>query len=124
MKAKELRINNQIYFSTDDGKTKRIHIVVPKDIHVMNLCEVESLLAEGKSRESECYYPIPLTEEWLLKFGAILYPWGWVLKEFLIATNHKDKYWIEVGNGKRIKIPYVHTLQNFFALTGTELEIK
>ena len=67
--------------------------------------------------------PIPLTEEWLLKFGAVCQPWGWVLHEILIKWS-KDKYWIELGNGKTIELPYVHNLQNLFTLTGNELTIK
>jgi hypothetical protein len=66
---------------------------------------------------------IPLTEEWLLKFEADLFPWGWVLFGFLIRWNMKDKFWIEIGNGKIIELPYVHTLQNFMSLTGKELEL-
>jgi hypothetical protein len=65
--------------------------------------------------------PIPLNTEWLERFGASLHPWGWVLCEILIRWNMRDKFWIELGNGKRIDLPYVHTLQNFFALTGNEL---
>jgi hypothetical protein len=75
-------------------------------------------------RDPEMYQPIPLTEEWLLKFGFELFPWGWVFGGILVRWNIKDKYWIELGNGQRIEIPFVHTLQNFFVLTGTELEMK
>ena len=75
---------------------------------------------------------IPLSEEWLLKFGFGLLPWGFVIKgnedkAVLIRHSYKPnlKLWVEVGNGLRTELKYVHQLQNlFFALTGTELEIK
>ena len=67
------------------------------------------------------FEPVPLTEEWMRKFKFELFPWGWVLNEILIKTNHKNMFWVELGNGKRIKFEYVHTLQNFMALTGNEL---
>jgi hypothetical protein len=80
------------------------------------------------------YIPIPLTEEWLLKFGfekdkinssiypnynfngfglfnSIGVPWEWDL--------------VRGSNYIRNKIQYVHQLQNlYFALTGQELIIK
>ena len=73
------------------------------------------------------FQPITLTEEWFLKFGAKLFPWGYVLNDFLIKytkANNKNHYWLEVGNGKRIEFHYVHTLQNFYALTNQELKIN
>jgi len=78
--------------------------------------------------------PIPLTEEWLVKFG------------FEVKPNRAyEKYWKDFGDmailvdedlefyihaesyeGETLrKVEHVHTLQNlFFALTGEELEIK
>jgi hypothetical protein len=67
--------------------------------------------------------PIPLTEEWLLKFGfekyddMILY---WELDDVTI-WEEKGKY--QFFSDKNIK--YVHQLQNlYFALTEKELELK
>lgn len=130
MKANELRIGNLVYFDFN-GKSD-LHIIIPRDIHVMNLCEI------GKE-ESECYKPIPLTKEWLLKFRFELqYGFGG------IKRYYKDRYLIENGismffdNGFSFRITtdaqnsthassvkYVHQLQNlYFALTSKELEIK
>ncbi len=84
-------------------------------------------VANGKHK----YKPIPLTEEWLVKFGfreELLY---WVIdmmgtelsiiKESgsaLVGLEH------ECG-GTDLKIQHVHQLQNlYFALTGEELTIK
>lgn len=84
--------------------------------------------------------PIPLTEEWLLKFGftpderKIVYDHP-LPKE--PENEHKDlgtKYpaffmnnrlnrWMDCHT--RVCIDYVHQLQNlYFALTGEELEVK
>jgi hypothetical protein len=101
------------------------------------LCEwIDGCETEDPSTEIEDYRYIPLTEEWLLKFGF-----------------EKDTYWkinIEQGgknclwynpNTKEIiialydfgdnecgmptNVKYVHQIQNLFhALTGEELEIK
>ena len=78
--------------------------------------------------------PIPLTEEWLIRFGFEV---SEIKREFghkTIAWTHTGKYALTVyfkngilsvrfwqGNEKR----YVHQLQNlYFALTGEELTIK
>lgn len=72
------------------------------------------------------YEPIPLTEEWLLKFGFIKV----MEKGNYITYSNKTKrigmyknYCIMRGHG--VTFNYVHQLQNlYFALTRTELEIK
>jgi len=74
--------------------------------------------------------PIPLTEEWLLKFGfekiknnGIDYE----LHDCVISVNAKWMWTTESNlNEVRTLIPtHVHTLQNlYFALTGEELTIK
>lgn len=56
---------------------------------------------------------IPLTEEWLLKFGVES------IYDFKIYNDDGDVFYYAVG------CEYVHQLQNlYFALTGEELEIK
>ena len=77
----------------------------------------------AENDENDEVQPIPLTEEWLLKFGF---------------DSDGDEFWekggVQVGyhygeeNGFihiRQQIEYVHQLQNlYFALTRKELEIK
>tara|TARA_R110002111_G_scaffold117530_1_gene179658 strand:- start:1308 stop:1625 length:318 start_codon:yes stop_codon:yes gene_type:complete len=70
----------------------------------------------------KCHHPIPLTEEWLVKFGFSLqskemyFNYGmsiWKCNEMFICNK----------NGMIIK--HVHQLQNlYFALTNEELTIK
>lgn len=115
MKAQDLRIGNYV-------RCYDVNVTVSS----IRISYIENESDDGGQYNLLDVEPILLTEEWLLKFGWICQPWGWVLHEILIRftrTNSKNKYWIELGNGKRIDIPYVHTLQNFFALTGNELTI-
>lgn len=70
--------------------------------------------------------PIPLTEEWLIKFG--FKQWKdckkWSFNNVLIYTNRTSLFYY--GKARtRIYVEYVHQLQNlYFALIGEELEIK
>ena len=84
--------------------------------------------------------PIPLTEEWLLKFGFIKSYNSFgdtfhIMNKDNITSDFDVEYWSK-GNGKwrnswyikqtikPFNIKYVHQLQNlFFALTGKELEL-
>lgn len=78
--------------------------------------------------------PIPLTEEWLLKFGfnkrAVLSSVLYDMKNprFSIYLNppiDKSNKWNILGIEKNINIQYVHQLQNiYFALTSEELILK
>jgi len=68
--------------------------------------------------------PIPLTEEWLLKFGYKLYhDYVWV-NDNTDVLGRIDKFKDDVARSiyPRLEIKYVHQLQNlYFALTGKEL---
>lgn len=72
-----------------------------------------------------CYNPIPLTEEWLERFGLKkIISQGSIFKlgEFHIQ-NFGPLGFYECRN--HVKIVYVHLLQNlYFALTGEELTLK
>ena len=132
MKAKDLRIGNLVTDEWYDSfKTvievesiieKGINIEIENDGNYPELAqhtiEPEGLISKLK--------PIPLTKEWLLKFG---------FEETCyksIFTRHKRiQYSIEnktysIGDDVSIYgIDYVHQLQNlYFALTGEELTIK
>jgi hypothetical protein len=111
---KELRIGN--YVQNQDGTFKGIPIGKPVKLELKHFDIWLSM-----------YVPIPLTKEWLSKVSEIvLQPYGYVFNDILIRFTFSpfEKYWIELGNGKRIELPYVHTLQNFFILTGKELTIN
>ena len=121
MKATELRLGNYVY-------------------HESSTCKLETVLA---FEDVEEYNPIPLTEEWLLKFGfwrnnnlckrwflaeAYLLERGWTQHRFYIYLEKKRISARHgcMGDSNHLKyLKYVHEFQNlFFALTGEELEIR
>jgi len=74
--------------------------------------------------------PIPLTEEWLKKFGFVQrdnyywHNWGTNGVEFIFKDLHYKGFEIQLGKAKYKYIEYVHQLQNlYYILTGEELEI-
>lgn len=92
-------------------------------------CTIETLLDKDEYWNWEY---IPLTEEWLFKFGLLEVKKG---KKYTVSAGIANLYITE--NGKKYnyavyekpffiqKIKYVHQLQNlYFALTGQELQIK
>jgi hypothetical protein len=104
MKANELRIGNWVRLREHDAFIQ---------IEQYQLCESELINVQ----------PIPITEEWLLKFWFISNPYedryekGSIHIECL-KTKGETYLWIE--NMPHIK--YVHQLQNlYFALRGEEL---
>ncbi len=133
MKANELRVGN--YVQTDNSTPP----------HYIDIITVDSILDLGKyggkinnnhdswDWDLENIHPIPLTEEWLLKFGfeKLLIGDG---NEYLIdvnglgwSINIKSKYvgFDYLENTEIAKCLYVHQLQNlYFALTGEELQLK
>lgn len=122
MKANELRIGNLVF-----------HPIVDT---VFEISREDFAYHRGLSNV-EHYRPIPLTEEWLLKFGfdtKKLNPHIYDIEargEFFSINKRINKDSFEVSfytyyedvNFENFK--YVHQLQNlYFALTNTELEVK
>ena len=111
MKAEELRIGNLVHDVLNNNA---------KRINQENLCD----FANGYVS----FEPIPLTEEWLLKFGfdeTIVegYPIYQSDKGFIVEYYKDESVFLILDFEVRIK--YVHQLQNlYFALTGLELTIK
>ncbi len=112
MNAKELRIGNYVL----DGR----------DVEAVN-ARMISMLEKGEAE----FDPIPLTEEWLLKFGFV----GYTVKGFskngieLSYITRDDCFQFEFrcpqSDWRILDIKYAHQLQNlYFALTGEELELK
>jgi hypothetical protein len=119
MKANELRIGNYVYFH---GDVEEINI---DHFNIFNILKDGILL------------PIPLTEEWLLKFGfekvnneltniAPLNlpctfnlpntPFSFCQGKLILTTSTGDFC---------VNTEYVHQLQNlYFALTGEDLKLK
>jgi hypothetical protein len=135
MKANELRLGNLIYDIPErGGKIISVNKVWIDD--------------DGESLYFDLCNPIPLTEEWLLKFGFMFakksrygnkYTFGMADWGFTIENSFAEGKWFfghefydaidESLNYQSLHfafdVRYVHELQNImFALTGQELEIN
>jgi len=111
MKASELRIGNLIEDGMNNNGQANVEILRLMDEH-----------------PKHPYRPIPLTEEWLLRFGFNneVYTNGGFLKwqkgEFKLLDRRlpNTQY-----HEPKASIDFVHQLQNlYFALTGEELVVK
>ena len=133
MKSTELRLGNRIIRVDNLGNKKEIIVTA-------------SIFSEMEVRCGVVYLPIPLNEEWLLKFGfesnkEFTYTKNFNAVElydecieFFFEPNEEvciTLRQMESDNHNEIssvfirKIMYVHQLQNlYFALTGEELIIK
>ena len=124
MKANELRIGNWVS-NYKDTPTQ-----------ILEWTGNEAYLTEGrKAYGIKTSSPIPLTEEWLIKFGATQDQFD--LEAFCLSSLTFDYYiikntmldgsiyWMIDELRGDTCIQYVHQFQNlYFALTGEELEIK
>jgi len=130
MEANELRIGNYILKSLKSGNGRKINDKIG----------VQDIVRIYENTGSFNYESIPLTEEWLLKFGFKIiddnpkqkpqYKGDIIFKILDFEFSNSDKsnnnngfYCYEINNGDTI-INYVNQLQNlYFALTGEELLI-
>ena len=132
MKENELRIGNLIEYRIQDDLDDRKDWWEVSKIDATDLCILESNIDYD-------FRPIPLTEEWLLKFGFNKeYQKGYIgidvcNSDFVLTEPLKMGEWqtnytfqFETGSVPKFKeIKYVHQLQNiYFALTGEELILK
>lgn len=110
MEANELRIGNYVMW-----QNTLIHI------------ETHNLFNRTlqKINEDRCN-PVPLTEEWLLKFGFISDEITFELNGFMLG-QYKDNHFYylptnQINLRHKNQIKYVHQLQNlYFALSGKEI---
>jgi hypothetical protein len=136
MKASELRIGNLVDLNSEITKIfsineKGINHTIDNWGHFPNL-EFESF---------ESIQPIPLTEEWLFKFGfsatdykkgyiGIDHKAGGIITDFVLTyplvNGLFQKYFIwEHSKFKYQELKHVHQLQNlYYSLTGEELTLK
>jgi hypothetical protein len=122
MKATELRIGNWVD-QPNEG--------VAKVTSILNNLQIRT---ETGYVDKYCK-SIPLTEEWLLKFGFFRHHYDYA-NDVIYIKNVVDNtefewgvYPFELGSGfimnKSKNLKYVHQLQNlYFVLTGQELELK
>jgi hypothetical protein len=120
IQANELRIDNLVMWDGDICKT--------------NLLLISVLYEDGLHPNTT---PIPLTEEWLVKFGFVgkedynsrEYPFAHFIFTKITKSNLCEKFKIGCNqNGfhfySMVYVKYVHQLQNlFFSITEQELEL-
>lgn len=140
MEARELRIKNLVYHDSKMLIGKHVEIgsiectYENNGVRVFNDCECECGKLLTKIIPFDKIEPIPLTEEWMSRFGFICSPHA---KYWRHPSN--DKFYFQqwssgvitlgvVDNGEFLAISafkFVHQLQNIhFALTGIELELQ
>jgi len=119
MNVNELRIGN--YVLRDSYYPIQVESIIDYGINLRG-GDSYGVYADEKLEDIK---PIPLTEEWLLKFGFTKYSYGFQNK-ILIRHPHKDCYEIRISdNLGYLDIKYVHQLQNlYFALTHQELTLN
>ena len=130
MRASEFRIGNYLRDKLTGELLSLIELSENKyGFYVINRAKYP--LHDGWEAE-----PIPLTEEWLLKFHSndeieksVRFPNEITIYDrFLFIWKEAYKYWYVVTSNHKeylTKIEFVHEYQNFiFALTDTELIIK
>jgi hypothetical protein len=121
MTAKELRIGNLVNYHNDDYRI----VLIAED-----LIKIDIGFGAVQRFEKDPIYsphlddlkPIPLTKEWLLKFGVRIIQGRYYLDDIIFFERN-----LRVCRPlcTRDYIKYVHQIQNlYFALTGRELEIK
>jgi len=126
MKASELRIGNLVYCWNPSTGTHNETVISINWKHIRNRVE---------QPEDTTYEPIPLTEEWLVKFGFKDVQRGFYSikagSTFFRLTppqfmgEWQTEYCWVYDDFKFTEVKYVHQLQNlYFALTGEELTIK
>ena len=136
MEAKELRIGNLV--KCNPKFSKEVSTFVEYDDEIVKIKHISEKETEWWSMGCHItqLIPIPLTEEWLLKFGFELNDDAYLKTEgrqsiSIPRFNKDDDFYIlyqeDVGCGYNPLryLDYVHELQNlYFALTGKELTLK
>jgi len=124
LKASELRIGNYVF-----GVSDRIEIVCSITDEELKTKTIH--FDDHFTSEIKYFNPIPLTEEWLIKFGFVKADNNRFEHELLVwdVEQHGDKFAFCIWDEENPAVTnfimhsyFVHTFQNnFFALTGKEL---
>ena len=126
MEAKDLRIGNLVNSHgggdinfCEKGQPRHLSVITSLGDSIISWRSID----EPPNYTHSSIEPIPLTEEWLLKFGFVkdkLTNFDYYKDDFEIHLPNYFKYKDSILN----KIKHVHQLQNLYhALTGKELKI-
>jgi hypothetical protein len=115
--AKDLRIGNLIYWNIPEKQN------VPHEVVGIVKGKPQTIpISLGESIED--YQPIPLTEEWLLRFGFIN---NELSAQPNVYVFHNCSIYVRGMSGAvhPRDVQYVHQLQNLYhSLTGQELQLN
>ena len=123
LSARELRIGNLINYKIQDALDQR------KQWYEVSEIDYDDLRLIG-NKDCENYQRIPLTEEWLLKFGFKHIRNNWYnihagINTFNVYLFDEIGYRVEIVNQSIAVLKYLHQLQNiYFCLCGKELIIN
>jgi len=123
MKANELRIGNLVKLTDTYDEIEVFHLDTDSDRSRINYMG------------SDNFEPLPLTEEWLIKFGFTQHHGNYYNTIMMFkSTKASRNEWLlklypkELGSASEPiaqRFYFVHQLQNiYFALTGEELTIN
>ena len=133
IKENELRLNNLVMVNYKTDLLSKVTWIQEGSINVT--FDRQPDLVNGIVCSVNDLIPIPLTEEWLIKFGfkAINFLNGYLVQEkgykymdMIIRYGCFDghRFLFDFSNEKCVNLKYVHQLQNiYFALTNKELEL-
>jgi hypothetical protein len=123
IQANELRIGNLISYTIEDDLDERKKWSEVSEIDAVDILH----LTKFKDKN---YKPIPLTEEWLLKFGFVKQRHEYIKGDYCLTLITDTTSWLLAENTNVFfyigtNLDYVHQLQNlYFALTGQELTLN
>ena len=127
MEAREIRIGNYVYVDWVDSGRK---LEINHGVHYGTETMVMNVTPTGYGIALSFVAPIPLTEDWLIKFGFEKSKHWYTIGGIAISTDMNrltqkvDGMYVEIYN--QFKCPkYVHKLQNlYYELTGEELTVS
>jgi hypothetical protein len=134
-------MSNYLYFMTRTSELRQGNYVLQSHLETVNVVLgtkpkyilTDCKVADGDWIGSALYEPIPLTEDWLVKFGleTSQYYSGHRVRyklpdeRFEIDLEEDGEHGISFEGNILTYINYVHQLQNiYFTLTGEELNLS
>lgn len=119
MNATELRIGNSTEYFIKDELDERKEWW---EVNALDIDDIADINFLGSKLAG--YRPIPLTEEWLLKFGFEHREFSFDKGSFFLSKRTGKNEYLYQAHTNRFQVKYVHQLQNlYFSLTAIELTV-
>ena len=131
MKANELRIGNYVNCPKDGQNPFRIDLLDFVSCGIGKFGMIYDKSVHPLTWYLQDLQPIPLTEEWLLRFGFNFDNGQYELGDIVFQLEKNEFQVVLIADDPgcahfvKYKYKYVHQLQNlYFALTGEEFKVK